>query len=146
MSLAPLTYLARKAIRAQSTPEDAANEIVTVCPAEHGIRPKAYFQPGQLERVQFFQAMGGREAQLARLSVAPVTHVATFAFRYRNARLLGGCLFAGKGRSQLTMKRPPRLPRRVATSMDKVALVGTPISDIFFGHYLMDDTATTLLA
>lgn len=146
MSIVPITYLARKAIRMQSSPEDAAEEIITICPGEEAMRPKAYFQPKQMERVREFQAMGGREAQLARIFEGPVTHAATRAFRYRNARLLGGCLYAGGSRNQLTMATPPRGLRAVKTAMDKVSLVGTPISSIFFGHYLMDDSATTLMA
>lgn len=146
MSVAPITYLARKTLGMQRSPEIAAVEIVTLCAAEEAMVPKASFLPEQLERVREFQAMGGHEAQLARISGGPVTHAATLAFRYRNARLLGGCLYAGGSCSQLTMARPPHGFRAIKAEMDKVSLIGTPISSIFFGHYLMDDSATTLMA
>lgn len=146
MSLVPVTYLARKALRLQRPPDAAADEIITVCPAEEDVRPKAHFLPDQLERVREFQAMGGREAQIARITEAPVSHAATLAFRYRNAQLLGGCLYAGGSRRQLTMAPPPRGLRSIETRIDKAALVGTAISSVFFGHYVMDDSATTLMA
>lgn len=146
MSLVPVTYLARKALRMQRPPDAAADEIVTVCPAEKDVRPKAHFLPDQLDRVREFQAMGGREAQIARITEARVSHAATLAFRYRNARLLGGCLYANGSRRQLTMERPPRGLRAIDTRIDKAALVGTAISSVFFGHYVMDDSATALMA
>lgn len=146
MNIVPITYLARKAFKKQRSAAEAADKVVEVWPAEVARRPKAYFDPAQLDRIRAFQSMGGREAQMARITEGSVTHAATRALHFRNARLLGGSFYSRGSRSQLLMQRPPRGPRFVEEKIESAALVGTPIGSIFFGHYLTDDSATTLLA
>ncbi|WP_207102735.1 glycosyltransferase 61 family protein [Paracoccus shandongensis] len=41
--------------------------------------------------------------------------------------------------------RPP-LAAVVDRKIERAAFVGTPVSDLYFGHYLVDDSATALLA
>lgn len=143
----PLIYYARRLAGFACSGRTVASDIVTVCPEETGVRPKAFYLEDQLDRVRSaVESPGGLELQLARISETPVTHAATRALCFRNAALLKGYLFAGGSRRQLTMEKPPVVPRLVADRIETASLVGTPASDVFFGHYLMDDSATALLA
>ena len=144
MKFDPLLYYAYRVAGQTRSVERAASDIVTVCAEEEDVRRRAFFLPDQLDRVQL--AVDGVAFQTARISETPVTHQATRALLYRNAALLDGYVFAGRSRRQMIRSKPPRWPTAAPTRMDKVALVGTPVSDIFFGHYLMDDSATALLA
>lgn len=146
MNFAVPSHLIRKALGRTRSLYAAADEVVTVCPAETVLRPPAFYLPGQLDRVRGAHWMDGVEAQMARISQTEIRHWETLAFRLRDAVLAGGSLYANGTRYQLSMDRPPRMPRRVTQEVDEAALVGTPVSDIYFGHFVLDDSATALLA
>lgn len=150
MNLAPLLYRLRQRVGTPPSLQLAATETVTVCPAETVPRPPAWFLPGQLDHVRGYPATSEPEAQHLRISEGSVTHGATMAYRLDRAALLGGYAFAGGARHQMVMDRAPFGPRHARALpgdiYGDVALIGTPISDIYFGHYLMDDSATALLA
>ena len=146
MNFAAPSHLVRKALgRARELPEAAA-EVVVVCPAEPAERPAAFHLPGQIDRVRGYHSMSDPAAEMRRITAGEVLHAATHAFRFDDAVLAGGSLYAGGTRYQMTMDRPPRLPRAVRARTEVAALVGTPVSDIFFGHYVLDDAATSLMA
>ncbi|AUH63784.1 glycosyltransferase 61 family protein [Paracoccus zhejiangensis] len=150
MTLSPILYRLHQRFGTPPTPQQVAAETVTVCPAETVPRPPAWFLPGQLDHVRGYPAMSDPEAQRIRISEGEVTHGATMAYRLDRAALLGGYVFAGGARHQMIMDRAPfgpRHPRALQGDVSgDVALIGTPVSDIYFGHYLMDDSATALLA
>ena len=146
MNFAAPSHLVRKALgRARELPEAAA-EVVVVCPAETAERPAAFRLPGQIDRVRGYHSMSDPAAEMRRITAGEVLHAATHAFRFDDAVLAGGSLYAGGTRYQMTMDRPPRLPRAVRARTEVAALVGTPVSDIFFGHYVLDDAATSPMA
>ncbi|WP_299911117.1 hypothetical protein [uncultured Paracoccus sp.] len=150
MTLSPILYRLHQRFGTPPTLQQVAAEIVTVCSAETVPRPPAWFLPDQLDRVRGYPAMSDPEAQHIRISEGQVTHGATVAYRLDRAALLGGHVFAGGARHQMIMDRAPfgsRRPRALQGDVSgDVALIGTPVSDLYFGHYLMDDSATALLA
>lgn len=123
----------------------AAHETVTVAEAETGIRMVAACLPGQLDRVKGAQFQTTLEQEMNRIAASPVHHAATMAYRLRNCLLIGGTLYSNGGRYQMLRDRPP-LAAMIKSRIDQAALVGTPVSDVYFGHYLVDDSATAVLA
>lgn len=147
MSLAPLTYRLRKLVGRSRGIQDAAAEMITVSPAETGRRAAAVYMPGQTDRVQAVQPMTTVAFEQARISDGIVEHAPTLAFRLRNAVLMEGTVFCAGAMCQMASRRSPRLPRQVRSEISEpVSIIGTAVSDMFFGHYVVDDTATTLLA
>ncbi|MTE00966.1 DUF563 domain-containing protein [Paracoccus sp. YIM 132242] len=145
MSLAPLAYRIRKRLSLDGTLARAARETVIVAEAESGIRSKAAYLPGQLDRVKDVQPETTHQLEMERISATPVHHAATMAYRLKNCALVGGTLYCGGVGHQMLKDRPP-LVGAVDAEIGHAALVGTPVSDIYFGHFLCDDSATVLLA
>ena len=146
-SLHPLAHrIARLTGRACAL-ADAADRIVVLSPAETAHRPPALHLPGQAERVIAVQPDTTPDHERARIAGGPVEHAATLAFRLRGVRLLGGTLFGRGTRVQLTGDRPPRLAaltrERVA---GPVAIAGSVVGDMYFGHRAVDDAATLEMA
>lgn len=145
MSLAPLAYRIRKRLSFDSTFAKAAEETVIVAEAESGIRSRAAYLPGQLDRIKDVQPETTPQLEMERISAAPVYHAATTAYRLRNCVLIGGTLYCGRVAHQMLKDRPPFIGA-VNAEIGHAALVGTPASDVYFGHFLRDDSATVLLA
>lgn len=145
MSLAPLAYRVRKRLSLDRTLETIASETVVVAEAERGIRSSAAYLAGQLDRVKGVQPATTQQLEMERISETPVHHRATTAYRLRNCTLVGGALYCGGARHQMLKDRPPFIGS-INSEIGQAAFVGTPVSDVFFGHYLVDDSATALLA
>lgn len=147
MSFVPITYRLRNLIGQFHGLSDAVDETVVVSPAEVQHREAAIHLPGQRERVQGVSAMSTKDYEWARISDGIVEHAPTIAFRVRNTVILRGTLFGGGAIRQMASTRAPRLPRRARRVItETVSLIGTPVSDLYFGHYAVDDAATALLA
>lgn len=145
MSLAPLLYRIRKRVSMARNLADAARETVAVAEAETGLRTMAAFLPGQLDRVKGVQFQTTHQQEMDRITATPVHHAATMAYRLRDCLLIGGTLYSSGGGYQILSDRPP-LAALVNQEIDQAAFVGTPVSDVYFGHHLIDDSATALLA
>lgn len=145
MSLVPLLHRVRRRLALHRTLAQAARETVVVAPPEAAVRSAAVFLPGQLDRVTAVQHQTTRQREMDRISATPVLHSATTAYRLEDCLLIGGSLYAGGACHQMLLDRPP-LAARIDGAIDEAALVGTPVSDVYFGHHLVDDAATALLA
>lgn len=145
MSLAPLLYRIRKRLSLDHSLAQAACETVVFAKAETAVRSVAACLPGQLDRVKAVQPATSYEQEIGRITASSVRHSATTAYRFKDCVLVGGGLYAGKVRHQMLRDRPP-LAASIDHDIDRAAFIGTPVSDIYFGHYLVDDSATALLA
>lgn len=145
MSLAPLLHRIRKRVSMARDLAKAARETVAVAEAETGLRTMAAFLPGQLDRVKGVQFQTTHQQEMDRITATPVHHAATMAYRLRDCLLIGGTLYSSGGGHQMLRDRPP-LAAVIDHEIDQAAFVGTPVSDVYFGHYLVDDSATALLA
>lgn len=143
MSLAPLAHRIRKRLFLDRPLEMAAVETVIVSEAESAVRSKATHLPGQLDRVKGVET--SLQLEMDRIAETPVHHAATTAYHLKNCVLVGGTLYCKGAHRQILKDRPP-LVAPIATEIPQAALVGTPSSDIYFGHFLNDDSGTTLLA
>lgn len=145
MFLVPFTHRIRKRLSLDAPLSRSAKETVVVAEAESAVRTKAACLPDQIDRVKGVQKETTLQQELDRISATPVRHEATMAYRLGEAVLIGGALYAGRSCHQMLKDRPP-LAAWVDARIDRAALVGTPSSDVFFGHFLRDDSATILLA
>lgn len=145
MSLAPLLHRIRKSAFMDRDIAKAACETVAVAEPEIAIRTTATFLPGQLDRVKSVQFQTTHQQEMDRLTATPVHHSATMAYRLRNCLLIGGTLYSNGCRYQMLRDRPP-LAAMVDCDINQAAFVGTPVSDVYFGHYLVGDIGTALLA
>lgn len=116
-----------------------------IAPAETTKVPRAYFLPGQLERVTgwaFTNAHPGEEMEGGHT----VTHAPTRAFVVNDAWLIDGVLYKGNACSHLR-PRAHRIPRLHTTDrFERGAICCTPGGNRYFGTWLMDDCPLYALA
>lgn len=147
MSLVPITYRLRRLMDPFHRHGEAVEETVVVSPSETQMREAAVYLPDQTERVRATHVMSTRDYEWARISEGLVEHAPTLAIRVKDAVILEGTVFGGGVIRQMASTRAPRLPRRARRVItETVSLIGTPVSDRYFGHYAVDDAGTALLA
>jgi hypothetical protein len=145
-SLVTLGHLASTRLARRPAPpiESLAAAAWEIAPAEIRVSPRAFFLPGQLERVTGWAfsdedpraSMGGGNAR----------HAATRAFLLKDVWLLDGALYKDGAYSWLT-PRSALLPRlRAEREIERGALYCSAMGNKYFGQWLMDDCATYPLA
>ena len=150
--IAPTLFLQRLSTRiARKLGRDPADqavaaEVVEVSPDEQAQRPAAFALPGQLERVRATAPDTTLENEMARITGGTVRHDATRAYRFRDLQYFDGFLYCGGMRRQQVVRPEPLLGHGPVEEIDCCSLPGTTVGDQFFGHFLIDDSATALLA
>lgn len=123
-----------------------ARRTITLSPAEWGSRPAAFHLPGQTDRIRAMQEETTRDYENDRIRGGRVLHSATLAFELHDARFRDGHLYT-RGRKLSLVTRPERrLPSGQRQDIRECALVGSQVGDRYFGHFVVDDSATALLA
>lgn len=149
---APGLFLQRLAIRVSRKlgrdPADAeaAAEVVEVAPDEQARRPAAFALPGQLDRVRATAPDTTRDNELDRIAGGPIRHDATRAYRFRDLQYFDGFLYCRGMRRQQVVRPEPMLGHGPVEEIACCSLPGSTVGDQFFGHFLIDDSATALLA
>jgi hypothetical protein len=142
----PLLSRLRGRLAGPGDPAAAAAEVVEVAPAEEGMRAAARALPGQIDRVRATQPDTTLAIEAGRIAAGPVRHRATRALRFRDAHLAGGVLYAGGAALALCPAPGPPRPARLTGRLDRAALASSLVGNTYFGHHVVDDAATALLA
>lgn len=125
--------------------ESMAVRTWQVAPSHVQVPPRAFFLPGQLERITgwaFCDGHPGREMEGGQR----VEHAPTRAALLEHAWLLDGVLYKGAACAHL-QPRSRRVPRLVAErEIDRGAIVCTAGGNQYFGTWLMDDCPRYALA
>lgn len=144
--LLPLSRRLRTRIGLSKNIQDVAAEVVMIAPEETAQRHAAISLPAQIDRVRAVQPETTIDFEYARVTSGKVQHASTTAFLVRNAWYLNGNLYAGGARRSQVWGREPLInfdkPKQVA----QAALPSSFVGSRYFGHHVVDDSATTLLA
>ncbi len=149
LSALPLLHLARKLrLLPKRRLRDVAVRTWQIHPAEETIRPKAYFLPGQLERIltlSEFSATREEEERLLR-GQSRAVHAATRGYLLKDAVILDGAILAQDGVDvvQAPLRRIPDV--WIQESYAHGALYSTYGGNHYFGQWLIDDLVTYRLA
>ena len=138
------TRIARKLGR-DPADEAVAAEVVIVSPDEIAQRPAAFALPGQLDLVRGTAPDTTMANELDRVTGGPILHDATKAFRFRDLQYFDGFLYCNGIRRQQVVRPEPLRGHGPVERIDTCSLPGTTVGDQFFGHFLIDDSATALL-
>lgn len=123
-----------------------ASEIVVVAPDEIAERARAFALPGQLDRVRGTAPDTSMQNELDRVRGGGIIHDATVAYLMRNVQYFDGVLYVGGARRQQVVRSEPVMGRGPFERIDTCSLPGTTVGDLYFGHFLIDDSASALLA
>jgi hypothetical protein len=128
--------------------ESVAARVWQIAPPEESQRVKAFFLPGQFERIIRFSQFSGTPAE-ERGSVegtARVVHAATRGFLLRDAMVSHGTVYCG-GAAEFLAEHQRRFPvSRVETEQAQGAIYSTFGGNKYFGQWLIDDLVTYHLA
>ena len=149
LTLRPFVYRARQLARLSVRQiESVAARIWQIAPPEETQRPKAFFLPGQFERIMRFSDFSTSPAEERRSveGTARVFHGATRGFLLRDAIVANGAVYCG-GAVDFQVERPGRVPLVwVGESHSHGALYSTFGGNRYFGQWLIDDLVTYHLA
>lgn len=123
-----------------------ARQTVIMSPAEWGERPAAFHLPGQIERIRGVQEETTRDYENDRIRGGRVLHSATLAFELHDVRFRDGHLYSRGRRLSLVTRPEQRLAATRRQQIPECALVGSQVGDRYFGHFIVDNSATALLA
>ena len=147
-NLFPLAHIVYKRLL-RRTPKrlySIAEKVWEVHPRTPGILPRAYYLPGQLDRVQGWDYLPARPGdELA----APQTceHAATRALLLRDVALVDGSLYKGPASHFFRSRHRRWLPQlHVSAEVDEAALYCSRDGVQWFGQWLLLDSSTYLLA
>jgi hypothetical protein len=118
--------------------EAAATRTWDLAPGCESVTPRAFFLPGQLDRVTAW-AFADEHPRREMEGGIVERHGPTRAMLIRDAWLLDGVLYKGRAASHLHPRRH-RVPQlRVDRVLDRAALYCTPQGNRYFGSWVMDD-------
>ncbi len=125
--------------------KDLASRSWQIAPSETGICPRAFFLPGQLDRVVGSEfASPTYRGQME--GTTEVHHAATVAHLVENVVFADGVLYK-KNASTFMVNDHKKIPRIVLDDeIDLGALYCTPAGYGYFGQWLMDDCVTYAMA
>lgn len=141
-----LSLVSRLVAGAVPDPEALAHEWWEIAPAESRFIPPALCLPGQIERVTGTE-FGARAEVLRHLRGGfDVTEGPTRGFALRDADLVEGVLYAGRGRRALRPGARPRAFHPVPEERTSGVLYESWIGNRWFGNWLTDDCLAYALA
>lgn len=111
---------------------------------EMSITPKAFYLPGQLDRVTGWEFSS--EHPRREMEGCGVVHAATRGFLLRDVWLLDGSLYKDDAFSWLAPRTRGSPPLRADLEIARGALFCTAMGNKYFGQWLMDDCATYSMA
>jgi hypothetical protein len=145
-SVLPLAHMTRRLLRLQPRNlQELATRSWEIAPAETNVVPRAFFLPGQLDRVTGW-VFADEHPRRAMEGGAQEEHAATRAFLLKDVHLIDGVLYKGGACSYLQPRRS-RVPElRVDQEIAHAAVFCTAAGNRYFGNWLMDDCVTYPLA
>ena len=146
MSLLPLAYRVRKRMGLSRRLQDAASEIHVLAPEERNRRRAAISLPAQMDRIRAVQSDTSLAYEQARLSTGEISHAPTRAFLLKDAWYIDGVVFAGHAREPQVPERESLISLDRTTHLDRAAFPSSLVGSQYFGHHVVDDSATALLA
>lgn len=142
----PLLEFVRRAMRrTQLRVQELATRAWQIAPGETSVTGRAFFLPGQLERVTAW-AFADEHPQRQMAGGCNVVHASTSAYLVRDAILVDGRLFKGTACDYLHRRTSNAPIVRIENEVACGALYCTPGGIKYFGQWLMDDCKTYLLA
>ncbi|SMO95058.1 glycosyltransferase family 61 protein [Paracoccus laeviglucosivorans] len=126
--------------------ERIAAEVVVISPDEMGERAPAFALPGQLDRVKATPPDTSMANELARIGGGEILHDATVALLLRDVQYFDGFIYTRGARRQQVVRPEPLTSAGPIEAVKECSLPGTSVGDQFFGHFLIDDSSTALLA
>ncbi len=145
-SIYPLTYRVKSRLLGASSLKEEASEIRELCSVEKAERPAAVYLDGQLEKICAFQEWTSPALEKARYSAGPVRHEAAYAYKINDALLHDGNLYCGRARIQLVYEKESLIPSYIDHITDEVAIPSSMVGSRYFGHFIVDDCCTALVA
>ncbi len=144
---ASLVFALQRRLGLTVEPTTIATRREVISPAEHhSARPAAYYLPNQLDKVMATQENSTFSQEYNRIAGKPINHAATVAYRLDNVNFIHGVLYSGRSCwAQVHQKARPGF-YKIDRELEEVALPTSLVGDKFFGHFVCDDSATTLLA
>lgn len=144
--VSPLLRRIRSRFSGRPPLSELAAEIQVIGDARTDRRPAAISLPGQMGRVRAVQSETTEAYERARLSPGEFRHGPTRAFLLRDVLYLGGVLYAGRGRLP-QMAAPERwVDFGPVRHLARAALPSSWVGSRYFGHHVVDDSATAVLA
>ncbi|QDA35674.1 glycosyltransferase family 61 protein (plasmid) [Paracoccus liaowanqingii] len=146
MTLLPLVHRFRKRIGFFQKLQDAAAEILVLAPEEKNQRLAAISLPAQIDRIRAVQSDTSLDYEASRLTSGEINHTPTRAFLLKNAWYINGVIFAGNAREPQVPERESLISFEKTKHLTRAAFPSSLVGSQYFGHHVVDDSATTLLA
>lgn len=145
-SLKPIRHLLRHRLGTPAvTLQDMASRSWQIAPPERRRVEPAIILPGQVERITR-TVFAGLDVVRRSLQGDPAEQVgATTAHLIRDAHIIDGVLYAGRGALHLRPRKSRPRPMRLH-SIDSAALYETWVGNRWFGNWLLDDCLSYRLA
>ena len=141
-----LGYRIRSFLNWQSiSMDDAACEIVTVCPEETQAVTPAVFPEDHLDRVVSPALQSTMEKEIRRISRTSVRWAATRVHLFKKAILSDEVLYVGKYRARVGRKKRFSVSQGLYPWIERAGLMSSVMGQDYFGHYLSDDMSRALL-
>ncbi len=125
--------------------DEAACEIVTVCPEETQTITPAVFLEGHLDRVISPASKLTMEREMQRITRTSVKHGPTRVHFFVNAVLSNEVIYLGKCRIRVGRKQRLSVSQNSFPWIQRAGLMSSVIAQDYFGHYLQDDMSRALL-
>lgn len=122
----------------------AGGDAVVLAPASDIETGRAYYLPGELDRIEAFIDSSNPAQQLGWLHPGPVHHKATRGWRVRDAIVSRNAIY--RGRAFTTYARPELVLRGRCEAIAEAQFCGGQGGNIWFGHWLYEELSTELLA
>ncbi|MEZ5664507.1 MAG: glycosyltransferase 61 family protein [Burkholderiaceae bacterium] len=124
-----------------------ASEIHVVHPPQRTVRRAAVFLPDAIDRIKGVQEETHLAYEMDRVNGGQVEHAATIAYRLDDVHLVEGRLLMRRGHVKLVHDERRLIgPRHIGQQIECAAFTSSIVSDRYFGHALIDRSATSLLA
>lgn len=148
-TMAPLLFPIQRRLGLTVEPTIVASKKVIISPAEpNSPRPKAYYLPGQLDKIKAAQEQSTIEIEYQRSEGKPANHTATIAYRFDDVAFVHGVLYSRRSHwawPQVWRRAQPNI-YKLAQELSEVALPTSVVGDKYFGHAISDDAVATMLA
>ncbi|GEM_PF-1108574 len=126
----------------------AADQSWVIAPAERQATPPSRILPGETEKIVKLEDRTTKEIENLRIAGGVFERPPVTAYRYSNAILFRGSVFA-KGCEHKVLPypfTPPPSREHPVETIDEGALAGSYLGLQYFGHWLHDDAPLALLA
>lgn len=144
--VSPLLRRVRARLSGRQPLSDVAAEVHVLAPGWTDRRPAAISLPGQMCRVRAVESATTEDYERDRLRPGAFHHGPTRAFLLRDVLYLGGIIYAGRARLPQMAGRERWLDFGPVRHLARAALPSSWVGSRYFGHHVVDDSATAILA